>query len=256
MCAVVVAVLMAASCDMNKKHKETIAGYLPELNTELRALAAGTDLLEEASMELDDKTLKVEIEFATEQFKVSELSEPLVQYTLSLYMKSHTGARLDNILNALGNMSGEVEIELEDVDGDSRTFIIPSSRMKQLVRLRPMELNFNEVRNNVTSMMQADCNTYRMLSAGAESATFRLQGGFAEYTVTFPSTEEYRGYTQANLAGKFVNVLRPQYQAYGTLRPLIMELMESLQIDGYRFIYTTPSGDGAIRAAIPWRLID
>lgn len=247
--------VMALACRSNKADQETISDYITPLNTEFASICADTDLLESVAVSLNDVNLNVDVHLSDDGIAVSNLSEALVQYGVAMWLKQHTGQRLDNILNALGRMEGQMNLTLYDVDGTSRLYEISHSRLKQLVRLRYMELNFNEVRTNVVELMSSDCAAYREGANGCEDVSFRLNGGFAEYTFVFGRAADYREFTQANLAGKYVNVLKPQYEGYGTLRNFVEALLESLQIEGYRFVYTTEDSSNTIRAAIPWRLL-
>lgn len=244
-----------SACGTSGNDKAVIENYLSELNTEYLSLCKNTCIFETIALDLKGTTLVANVKFEGEQVKAGQLSDAIIQYALAIYMKEHTGQRLDDILNALGRMHGELAIVITDCDQDSKSCEISSSRLKQLVRLRPMELNFNEVRTNVKELLDQDKSYYRELCV-AQDANFELQGGFATYTLTFRSSSDYAQYNQAKLTGKFVTSLKAEYQEYGELRPLVQELFESLQIEGYRFVYTAPNDDSPIRAAIPWRLID
>lgn len=248
--------VLLLSCGTEKQDRQIIEEYVGPLNAEYARLSENTDLLESVAVELSDNNLAVEVVFAGDEVAVPDLTEALVQYGVAFWLKEHTGKRLDNILNALGRLQGSLELTLKDANADERTYSISSSRLKQLVRLRPMELNFNEVKANISAIMSSRCGDLRAKANGCEGATFAITGGFAQYTLSFGRAADYREFTQASLAGKYVNLLKPQYEGYGELRPFVQNILESLQIEGYRFIYEAGNGGTPLRAAIPWRLLN
>lgn len=248
--------VLTMGCKSNKQDLEKLQEYVGPLNAEYGRLCENTDLVGSVAVSLVDNNLCVEVDFSSEEVAVPDMTEALVQYGLAFWLKQHTGARLDNILNSLGRVEGSLELTLRDVNGDSRTYTVASSRLKQLVRLRPMELNFNEVKNNISAIMSSRCGSLRDGANGCTGVTFQIAGGFAQYTLGFGRASDYREFTQASLTGKYVNLLKPQYQGYGELRPYIQSVLESLQIEGYRFIYKAEGSATPLRAAIPWRLLN
>ncbi len=251
----VVVLFVIASCSTSGEDRGVIERSAGELNTEFRSTCADTPFLESVAFTAAGDDIHVDLVMSGDAVTVPSLSESLVQYALAIYMKGHTGSRLDNLLNALGRLDGKMVLTLTDCDGESRTYEIAASRLKQLVRLRPMELNFTEVRTAVLDIMRGRCNDYR-IAAGASDASFGFSGGFAEYTLAFGCAADYRQFNRANLAGRYVGILQPRYAELGALRPYVLELMRSLQIDGYRFVYTAPDAEAPLRSAIPWRLLD
>lgn len=254
LCALICTLTFA--CKSNKQDLETIQQYVGPLNAEYSSICGQTDLLSSVAVAMEGNNLTVTVDFASDEIAVPDLSEALVQYGLAFWLKQHTGARLDNILNSLGHIEGSLELTLNDVNGDSRTYTITPSRLKQLVRLRPMELNFNEVKTNISEIMSRRCGALRDGANGCTGATFQISGGFAQYTLSFGRAADYRDFTQASLTGKYVNLLKPQYTGYGELKPYILSVLESLQIEGYRFIYQADNNTTPLRAAIPWRLLN
>lgn len=247
--------MLTASCGSGAKDKAILAEQASRLNISYSALIQDSQFVRSISFAVDDKDLKVDVVFKNDQVNVEDFSHALVKYALAQWLKGHTGADLDEILNALGRLQGELELTLTDADGDSCDFDFNSAELKHMVRLRPMELDFNEVRANVQRLMTDRCDFYKDLVHGS-AASFRFKGGFAEYTITFPNKSDYRNYTQAKMAGTFSAVLRPQYKNYGAFKPFVEELLQSLQIEGYRFIFTTGNNADELRSAIPWRLIN
>lgn len=252
-CAAVCA--LAFSCKSGKADQAVIEEYIVPLNTEYSSLCASSALVEEAYVALEGVNLTATVRFGSETVKVPQLTEALVQYGVAFWLKEHTGQRLDNILNALGRMRGSLELTLTDVDNNSRTYSISSSRLKQLVRLRPMELNFNEVKGAVTDIMSNRCAALRANTRGCTEVTFAMDGGFAQYTLTFGRPSDISACTQGSLARIYVNMLKPEYEGMGELRPYVQSILESLQLEGYRFIYTA-GADNTVRSAIPWRLLN
>ena len=89
----------------------------------------------------------------------------------------------------------------------------------------------------------------------AENAEFAFEAGFAQYELVFANASAYSNLTQDSLRGRYQNVLRAQYDSYGECRGLIEGVLESLGIEGYRFVYTDKNDTKTLKAALPWRII-
>lgn len=253
--AAVIAVMMTACGASNSKENETLAMQSQLLSAKLTALADNSPMfLQDAQAEYAADTLGVTIALADETLSVSQISEPLVQYVVAQYMKANTGKNLDETVNALVKIKGMLAINLVDADGQSHKYDIPAARLVKLIKLKPMELNFSDVRANVLDILDARCNAYKE-QYKAEACEFTVLGNFAQYTLTFARATAYAQLNQASLTGRYVKILKATYETYGACRPMVEELLRSLNIEGYRFIYTDPSGK-KITAGIPWKTLN
>lgn len=208
--------------------------------------------LSAASASYSEGKLTYSFTFCDSIIHVKDYSEALVQFYVAQELKKNPGKNLDEILNTLSKEQGSLEITLSDVYGDSRTYSISSSRLKQLFKQSPMQLGFQEVKANVLEILASSAMEYRN-RADATDATFALSNGFATYTLTFPKATAYGHMSQGSLMGRYLTILKPRYEAFGSYRESIEELMRSLQIDGYRFVYTTPDDKKPLKTTIPWR---
>lgn len=251
--SLVLSIIMLASCSGNSQSDEALANLAVTVDTELQSLAKGSpDWLSVGGVSYEDKVFKIEL--CLEQLSADAIEQPLAEYATAIYMRSHTGATLDGIVNNLVKTDGKMVIELSDADGASKSFEISASRLRRLVVAKLMELDYNAVKENVSDILSGNCETYSA-DMRAASCDFELNGGFAQYTLTFPASTAYAQYTTGSLAGRFLKILRPAYEKMGDCEPIVRELMESLGIDGYRFICTAQDGK-TLRAPIAWRLLD
>lgn len=65
----------------------------------------------------------------------------------------------------------------------------------------------------------------------------------------------YANLTQDSLRGRYQGILRAQFDVYGACAPMAYELVKSLGIEGYRFVYEADGGK-TLKAALPWRIIE
>lgn len=248
-----ISVLLFGACS---KAPSPLIAQAERLQTELAPVATDSPMyLDSITVKYADAVLTVTIAFADPAVNPDDYSQALVEYVVAQYLKSHPGADLDAVLNGLSEEEGSLDIVLAGRSGAPRTYTIGSRRLKQLFRLRPMELNFNEVKTNVSSIMAGRCNQYR-LGVNAAETTFAIDGGFAQYTLTFASPSAFSNQSQGSIVGRYLPGLREQYESYGACRPMIEETLRSLGIDGYRFVYTTAEGEPSLRAAVPWRMLN
>lgn len=243
------------SCGKKSQGPSPLIAQAERINGTLAELADKSPMyLDGASAEYLDAVLKVNIEFADTTVHVSNISDALVQYVVAQYIKAHPGADLDVVLNTLSQEKGSLNIVLGDTYGESREYSIAAVRLKKLYQLKPMELSFNDVKTNVSDIMETRCAVLAQ-QYKAESVEFSISGGFAQYTFTFARPTAYSQLNQASLRGRYLKPLQLRYADYGACRPIIEELLGSLSIDGYRYVYKSKGGND-ISAAIPWSMIN
>lgn len=244
---------LLASCS-GTKTPSALVEQSARINTELAAIADESPLfLSSASASYDDGTLIVNIAFNDSLIEVDELSDALVQYVVAQYLKSHTGANLDETLNTLGKEKGVMSLSINDIYGNEKVVVLPSTTLKKLVVTKPMELRFPEVRANVLDIMDERTDAL-VREANAVEGEFAYTAGFAQYTLTFRAASNFANQTQGTLTGRYKRIFSEYYQTYGACGPMIRELQESLQIDGVRVIYT--ADDKQVKTALPWRFLN
>lgn len=243
-----------SSC--SKKAPSALVPLVDKLNLDLAAQAEANPMfLSEASAEIDsiESVITVKVAFSDSIIDVKTLSEALVQFYTAQQLKANPGKDLDTFLNTLSTEQGSMNLELSDVYGTSRTYSMDAARLKQLFKLSPMQLGFNDVKANVVEILASRCADYRA-AANSQDCTFEIQNGFATYTLTFAKASNYSNLNQGSLKGRYLHVLQPVYEDMQDFRAPIEELLRSLQIDGYRFVYAPAGGSGKdLRVAIPWR---
>ena len=246
-----------ASCGSSKsKEPSALIAQSERIAGELSTLVDDSPMfLQSADVEYSDAVLSVAIAFSDTAVSVSDYSESLVQYVLAQYLKAHGGPDLDVVLNTLSSEEGSLKLTLSDTHGTSREYPVAAGRLKQLVKLKPMELNYNDVRTNVSDILAKKCSEYKD-AYNATDAEFGIVSSFAQYTLAFPKASAYSNLNQASLTGRYLKVIQPRYEEFGACRPMVEELMTSLSIDGYRFVYTDADGGHELKAALPWRLIN
>ena len=170
-------------------------------------------------------------------------------------MKSHTGANLDEIANTLTKEEGKLAITIQDRAGATVTYDIPAARIRQLIKLKPMELNYNAARAATLDIMEKRAASL-CENANAESCDFAVANGFAQYTFTFPNANNYARLKQAQLTGRYVGILKPIYDNFGACRTFVEDLLKSFSIDGYRIVFENKKDKYVLKASIPWRTFD
>lgn len=259
-CLVVATVLLAAAgfaaCSGKSSGPSPLAAQSERISGELGKLAEDSPMfLESAKSDYADGILSVTISFSDPSVNVADYSQALVEYVVSVWLKSHPGADLDTTLNTLSAEQGSLKITLVGVEGAETEYTIGASRLKKLLLLKPSELNFSEVKDNVCRILEKRCNSYKEAYKAAE-ASFELAGGFAQYTLVFESASVYANLKQNSLRGRYQKVLRDQFDVYGSCAPLVIDVVKSLGVDGYRFVYEAANDSSkTLKAALPWRII-
>lgn len=243
------------SCGNSTKEPSPLIAQSERIGGELGDMAEESPMfLQSAGADYADGVLSVNIAFSDPALDVNSISDALVQYVLAQYMKEHTGKNLDTVVNTLNKEKGSMKITLTGADGASKEYTIAAARLINLIKMKPSELNFNAVKENVVAILNSRCDAVKD-KYNAESAEFEVASSFAQYTVTFERATAYASLTQASLRGRYLKILQEQYENYGNCRYMIEDLLKSLKIDGYRFIYTSKNGRD-LSAAIPWSMLN
>ncbi|MDE6311356.1 MAG: hypothetical protein K2L96_06010 [Muribaculaceae bacterium] len=256
------AAIIAAACALptacSQKAPSELVPVVNMLDKNLCDMAKNNPLLlNEASASLDSITsdVTVAVSFCDSIFNVDMMSDALVEYYTAQQLKDNPGKNLDAFLNTMSADEGTLTVTMSDVYGHTRSYAMSGARLKQLFKSAPMQLSFNDVKNNVVEILSSRCDFYKD-AANAQSCSFDIENGFATYTLAFSRESNYANLTQGSLKGRYLHFLTPAYQNMGELAAPVQEMLKTLQIDGYRFVYTTTDGKGKeLRAAIPWREI-
>lgn len=243
------------SCGQTSKEPSALIAQSERVSGEIGDIAEESPMfLQSADADYADGVMSVNVAFCDSTINVAGISDALVQYVLAQYMKSHTGKNLDEILNTLTKEEGSMKITLTGSNGQTKEFNIPAARAVKLIKLKPSELNFNEVKDNVSGILASRCEALKE-EYKAKEVEFSITGGFAQYTFTFDKATAYASLNQASLRGRYLKVLKEQYENYGDCAYIIEDLLKSLNVDGYRYVYTTGSGRD-LSAAIPWHMFE
>lgn len=243
------------ACSQKSSGPSPLVAESERIGGELAKIAEESPMyIDSATTAYADGVLSINIAFADPQVAVADYSQALVEYMVSQWLKSHLGAGLDTTLNTLSAEDGSLKITLKSADGTANEYTIGHARLKKLLTLKPSELNFSAVKDNVALLMEKRCQEYKDKYKASE-CTFEFSTGFAQYTLTFESGTMYANLTQDSLRGRYQGILRAQFDVYGACAPMAYELVKSLGIEGYRFVYEADGGK-TLKAALPWRIIE
>lgn len=255
--AVLLAAVTMASCSTKSSTPSALIEQSQRIDGELSSLAANSPhYLAKAGAAYADGILSVDITFADAAVVPADYSQALVEYAVSAWLKTHLGVNLDTTLNTLSAEKGSLKITLAGADGTTKDFTIGSARLKKLLVIKPSELGFSEVKDNVALIMEKRCAEYKDAYKATE-ASFEITGGFAQYTLVFESASMFSNLNQDSLRGRYQKVLQAQYANYGECAPFVTDIIKSLGIDGYRFVYEGANdASKTLKAALPWRLFE
>lgn len=255
MAAGVLSVAVAACGGGTKKEAEALQRQAQRVNTELAQEAeASPELFSSASAQYADSAFSINLVFADSLIQVPEYSQALVEYFLADEIKAHAGKDLDEVVNSLAAVKEPMRITLTDVYGNSRSYELPAATLRTLYKTSRSQLRLPEVRSEVLAIL-AGRSVRFAVGGGVQKADFALSSSFATYTIVYDNAKAYSGLNVGNVKARYLKLLRPMYRAYGPLADAIVKMNESLGIDGYRFVLTTPSGDSELKATLPWREI-
>ena len=255
-------VALAAAALFSSCAKKAPCALIPivdKMNLDLAQMAEDNPMfLSEASADLDsvDNALNVNVAFSDSVMDVDAITDQTIKYYTAMQLKANPGKELDDFLNTMSAEKTEFRLNLSDVYGHSRTCATDAAQLKQLFRLSPMQLNFIAVKDNVLALFERKCEFYRK-AANARECSFTVSNGFAQYTLVFDRPTAFANLNQGSLKGRYLHFLQPIYEDMQAFRYPVEEMLKSLQIDGYRFVYKAagaPDGED-LRVAIPWREI-
>ena len=246
---------LACACSSGSKEPSALIAQSERINQNLEALTEASPMfLAGASASYANDTLNIGVEFCDSLIHADQLSDALILYVMGMYMKANTGENLDITLNTLGKEQGIMKVTVKDIYGDQKVLELTSATLKKMVTTKQTELGYQDARLNVFEILETRCEKYKE-AVNAVSCEFKYQGSFAQYTLTFKKASAYANQTPGSLLGRYIGVINPVFDYFGACGPMIAEMMESMQIEGYRFVYTDEADTKEIHAAIPWRMI-
>lgn len=246
-----------ASCSQKSSEPSALVAESERIGGEFATLVEESPMyLDSASVTYADAELTVSIGFSDPIIAPADCSQALVEYFVSVWLKSHLGQGLDTTLNTLSAEKGSLKIIITGADGSSASYTIAAARLKKLLTLKPSELNFSAVKDNVNLLMEKRCAAYAE-QYKASACTYEFSTGFAQYTLTFTSATAYANLTQDSLRGRYQKVLTEQYDNYGGCSSILTDVLRSLGFEGYRFVYEEKDNPAkTLKAALPWRLFE
>ncbi len=227
---------------------ETISEYLK------KASAENPGLISKASAEYADAVMTLSISFADSCVRLAPVELPAVEYFTAIQLKANGGESLNTLVNALIKEKGKLVLDFTDVYGTTKKFDIDGKRLATLVKEPLSSLNFNAAKDNLKAIFASRCEAYRTASK-AESVEFSIVNSFACYTFTFADSKMFSDWNQSNIDRRYQPSLTEAYDSFGMYRESVLEMMKSLGIDGYKFVYTTTDGSKTLSSALPWRMI-
>ena len=243
-----------ANCNSSKEPSALVA-QCERLNGDFRTVAEESPMfLDSLTCNYGDAKIAVGVVLA-DTVDVAAFDQAFVEYVVAQYLKSHADENLAVILNTLGDEKGSLTIAISTPAAEKAVFEISAARLKQLYKLPNSELNFAEARTVACKLFESHCSEFAK-AVKANTCEFSFSGGFAQYTLIFPTAQAFANQSQGSLQGRYRSALQPQYEGYGYCRTFVMDVFKSLGFDGYRFVYTDEAGTKEIKTAIPWRFID
>jgi plasmid maintenance system antidote protein VapI len=213
------------------------------------------NFLASAYAEFADKEFTIYIVFEDERVKLSDYTDAFIEYFVAEELKNNAGDDLAEIVNSLAKIDGKMVLQLSDSYGTTRSFDFSVQQIKYLARTPRTKLNFNEVKAQALQLM-ADSWVDVRKAHNADDVTFEVITGFATYTVLFNDDKPYQNLTSANLKDRVLKAIEPEYDRFGTFKPIVIEMFRSFGIDGYRYIYTNKVNDKSIKTVVSWRELE
>lgn len=248
------AMLVILSSCTGSKQPSALEGLCEVLNAEFNDVARNDYMLfNDFTVNYADSKVTVTVSFANGTYCPDDFGDALVQFIVSQYLKEHTGERLDTFVNTLTKEKGSLEIVLTG-SGQKKEFEIPAARIVKLIKLKPMELSYNDARSNVIDIMAKRCEAFAA-EVKAKSADFSVTNTFAQYTFTFEKSAPYARIEQGQLNATILKCVKPIYETLGSETPFVKELLTTFNIDGYRFVYENEKDKYVLKSSIPWKFI-
>lgn len=212
------------------------------------ALEAATEKVEIAhakSVDVDGDVVTVKFQVADSLVDVAMISPDLMDVVVAEYLKNGAVENAGELVSALIKNKAVAKIELSDVYGGSKEFEYSGERLRSLLKAHITQLNVSAAKANVVEMAM----TYIPPTKGETPAVeTSLANGFINYTMDFPMPT-YINNGQGLLTLRYRDWLAAHY-APGTP---IVELLQTLGVEGIRVTYTSTATDKELKQSFPWR---
>lgn len=245
-CSALAIGLLLSSC-AKKEMSETIGQTVTNLNMEMKKTALNSAmLLNDFSATLSGDTMSVNIVLDDTTFIApTELTPALAQYLTGQYLKNHQSQGEVDFLNEFAKAEGTLLLTLSYED-KSETIDIAAERLRSLLSLKQSQINYGEARTAVLDILAKRGNAI----AGNDGVVdFAYASSMAQYS--WSDTWNPTIANQGQLLARYNLVLNERYAKAGACGTFIKQILESFQIDGYRFVLLDKNGKAKIKASVP-----
>lgn len=255
--AAVAMMVAMVSCGPDKD-VETLNAQAELLSGELsEAVAANPGFLKSASASYDETALTVNVALADTLIDIKQVTPALFEYFTAIEIKAGADKNFEATVNALSSKEQPLLVKVTDYSGATADYEMSASKLKRLYKTPLTQLDYTNVKNNVLEIMKSEADEF--MAAGSTGVTFSFAGGYADYTVSFPTKKDFitkdnaKALTLPNLKARAIKVLADRYDSLGDYRDSFMDMYKSLGIDGFHLIYVTEKGNDTMKITILWR---
>lgn len=247
--------IVAVSCSKSKDNDVLFseAGWLSsQLNLDAQS---ASDYVDACSASYADGVLAVNVDFAEDGLRTSQLSPEFIDFAVACFLKDMPENHMADMLNNLSEVEGLMSLRISDAAGDTLVHDIAAPKLKQLYRKNYSEIGFSAAKSALSRIFE-DAAPALAEAVNAQSCSYSTSGGFAQYTFTFPAATAYGHITQGSLTGRYLPQLAEKYARMGNFDVFAQNVCERLGIEGYRYIYEAEDGGRSVRASVTWNMIN
>ena len=248
----VVSLAVMTSCGDKQAEKQKALDEAAEaLSTELASVTAP---LSHESTLVADNDIVVKMTVSDSMIDVSRLGDELMDYYMAMKLKQGPSELINKVVKAVEGSEGSVKLDLTDIYGNSTSYSFSGETIRHLIKAKGSALNEPRVKEQVARLLEKALPNAAAY-ADADNVALTFNRGFLSYEVTFPNDRGFAKSTQGLITKQYMQPVKAQYAALGSMQADVIELLKNLRVDGVSVTYKALNSDKELKQAFPWRVI-
>lgn len=206
-------------------------------------------------VKVDDKNIAAIYTLADSILNPEAIGDALFDVYAAGQLKAYSASDINTVSNALHENDGSLAISvISPAKGTRRVVYLTAKHLVMLQKSKNSQLNASAAREQVVKMaeMMVPAPDAHKDAVQVEASVVK---SFLEYNIVFSDVKAFSGKDQSLLTLRYLEPLKAEYRALGELGAPIVEMLETMGIDGVRIQYSAENSDKTIKQAFPWREI-
>lgn len=241
--------LAGVSCGNSQDQKYQQLGNAA---TQLDSVLNANGVLAMVAVDSVNVAISADIALTDSVIHVDRIGNDLMEYFVAHVIKAAPADVVNNLVKSLEPES-QLSVSLKDIYDANKTFVFTADDLRRLYKAKGLDFNTPAVKQQLFDLL-ADLLP---MEAPYSDATVEvgISSGFLCYELTFPNDKMLAKSGQGLITRLYHQPLITRLASLGSLQATVIDVMNSLNIDGIAVTMLAKDSDKKIHQAFPWRTL-